>query len=206
MDGETPDAVGAGRIWSDGYVSKPRHRRRDGSCRWRSAAVPRSTVGPCVHLWAVCAVAASLLASGCIPSKCYADKDCPSGSYCTDGGDCKKRCSVEADCPLGSYCHSSSGRCVEKQCDADSPCTGGGYCSGYKCVECLVDKNCSEDQVCYFGRCVATPERCECVMTPPFCAEDRNPHSVSSTAATGELFCIPEKLGNGALFFFGSVG
>ena len=153
----------------------------------------------------VTVVLVSLLGTSCISSKCYGDRDCADWKYCSAGGECVAKCTGDGSCSGGSYCHMSSGRCLEKQCNADAECGEGGHCKDYLCVECLGDEHCTGDEVCYFSKCVSTPEGCDCTLPPPFCAEDRNPHSPYYTAL--ELpFCIPENLENGALLFFGSVG
>ena len=151
-------------------------------------------------------VLVSLLGTGCVRSRCYGDRDCADWKYCSAGGECVARCTSDASCSSGSYCHASSGRCLDKQCTADGECGEGGHCKDYLCVECLGDEHCTGEEVCYFSKCVTSPAGCECILPPPFCAEDRNPLSGYSYEINGKPLCVPESLENGALLFFGSVG
>jgi hypothetical protein len=126
------------------------------------------------------ALGVAAVGAGCIKSKCYADRDCPSESYCDE----------------------ASGECLGKQCLTNEACAEGYYCDDYQCLQgCKQVGDCEEGFKCIERRCVPYKEECDCPAAPEFCSVDFNP---GSPTAEKEV-CVSDYQNGGLAIFFGSV-
>ncbi|MBM4373297.1 MAG: hypothetical protein FJ098_16695 [Deltaproteobacteria bacterium] len=127
------------------------------------------------------AIAAS---AGCIPSRCYQDRDCPDGRLC----------------------NVSTGACVVPDCTADEDCGAGLICKAHVCVDgCATDADCGQAKLCVAGHCVletSSGSGCSCVPAPAFCAPDLHPASPTF----GTDVCLGDASPTAKLLFFGNVG
>lgn len=109
------------------------------------------------------------------PTTCSGQASCPSGTVCTEGG-CLKSCTSNDACERGTVC--KQGVCAapttapgtKKECSTKADCGGTGKlciqntcqsCGGSNgpCV-CTTNSECSSDQVCAQGECIAKSAVC----------------------------------------------
>ena len=126
----------------------------------------------------------ALVVDGCIQSRCYRNRDCPSGQVCND----------------------STGACVVPDCVGDGDCSEGKICQSNACVPgCGGDDDCGTAKVCVAGHCVldtSSGSGCTCVAAPDFCAPDIHP---GSTTFQSEI-CMGDTSQTAKLLFFGNTG
>ncbi len=126
----------------------------------------------------------TVVATGCIRSKCYKNRDCPDGQVC----------------------NTSTGACVVPDCIGDGDCLEGQICQSNVCVPgCTGDDDCGIAKVCVAGHCVletSSGSGCECVSAPHLCAPDIHP---GSTTFQTEL-CMGDTSQTAKLLFFGNTG
>ncbi len=87
----------------------------------------------------------------CVECDPKADK-CPTGSYCSDAGDCVVGCANAADCVKGTSCNATTHLCTG--CSKDTDCNVGQKCETGTCVsKCQRDADCATGFACCAGAC-----------------------------------------------------
>ncbi len=95
---------------------------------------------------------------------CLANGDCDDGSACTvdacSSGACANTviagcCNTQADCDDGVFCNGRE-TCIGNNCLVGSDACPNHVCdeSGERCVECLVDADCEDNDACTGDACV----------------------------------------------------
>jgi len=118
----------------------------------------------------------------CVQYQCISDDNCDVGQSCYKNR-CVTSCGIEEECTWPEVCIAPEGYCVSIRCDSSARCEEEGWwpvqgtlsceynpCYGTemtlgvcamskRCVDCVVDEDCSEGEFCdIHGSCTSDPE------------------------------------------------
>lgn len=111
---------------------------------------------------------------GMMVSQCVPEREGDETRTCRAGGELE--CVTASDCDVGERC--ADNRCEppeDAQCTDDGHCETGEVCEVFECVdeddsrECITTDDCSGNDICINGECVAEAESCVFNLD---CAED----------------------------------
>ncbi len=93
--------------------------------------------------------------NACVDDPCFGITCPASGEICVDGQCVAKGCQFDKECGGTEICVERA--CIPRSCAATADCAQGELCINGKCMkDPCVGKNCTQDQICRAGDCVAT--------------------------------------------------
>lgn len=128
--------------------------------------------------------------------QCRADDDCGDPSLECNAGVCEEivgYCSGTSDCPGNQKCRDN--RCGP-ECMSNDECSADQICESGSCVakpECSTDGDCDDDQMCQSGQCVARPVT-QCQFETVYFAYDSSAlDSSARSALQANAECLEER-------------